>query len=50
MNDITVLKQIILMLLQELENEHWGMWEAEAESIKKRFGIDVDELLKEVQS
>lgn len=46
MNDVTVLKQIILMLLNDIEDEHWGMWEAEAERIKERFGVDVDDLLK----
>ena len=50
MNDIAVLKQIILMLLIDLEDEHWGMWDAEVEHIRERFGIDANELLKGVQS
>ena len=49
MNDITVLKQIILMLLKDIEDEHLGMWEVEEENIKEKFGIDVSELLREVQ-
>lgn len=46
MNDITVLKQIILMLLNDIEDEHLGMWEVEQENIKEKFGIDVSDLLK----
>ena len=46
----SILKQIILMLLLDIEDEHLGMWDVEAENIKEKFGIDVKELLKGVQT